>query len=70
MTYVILSCLKHIAAVSNRNLVQIADGLLCRRKEDVAVDWVGGSKAGLHRKNLNCPINFRKCQLFQMRYGS
>ena len=44
MTYVILSCLKHIAAVSNWNLVQIADGLLCRRKEDVAVDWVGGSK--------------------------
>ena len=37
-----VKCLEHIAAVSNRNLMRNADGLLCRKDVDVNVEWVGG----------------------------
>ena len=55
MADAILSCLKHVALVSNSNLVQNADGLLCRRKEDVAVYSVGGSKVRAPPEKFKLP---------------
>ena len=44
MTEAVLNCRKHTCNISNSNFVRNADGLLCRRKEDVPVDWIGESK--------------------------
>ena len=41
MAEAVLSCLMHMCNISNSNLVRNADGLLCRRKEDVSVGWIG-----------------------------
>ena len=42
MAFAVVKCLKHIAVVSNSNLLRNADGLLCRKNTDVNVEWVRG----------------------------
>ena len=44
MASAVAKALKHIVAVSNSNLLKNEHGLLCRRKSDVNVEWVGGKK--------------------------
>ena len=34
--------LRHIASVSNSNLIRNAEGLLCRKDIEPDVEWVGG----------------------------
>ena len=38
MTEVVVKCLKHVAPLSNSNLLRNADGLLCKKKADVNVE--------------------------------
>ena len=57
MTEDALNCLKHTCNISNSNLIRNADGLLCRRKEDV-LDRLERAKLGLHHRNLKFLINF------------
>ena len=44
LTEAVLKCLRHIAALSNSNIVRNADGLLCRKKEEVPVGWTSETK--------------------------
>ena len=44
MTEYIVKALKHIAQVSNSNIVKYADGLLSHREKEFPVDWTGKSK--------------------------
>ena len=44
MTESVLEYLKHMCNISNSNIVRNAEGLLCRRKEDIPVDWIDKSK--------------------------
>ena len=40
----IVKALKHIAQVSNSNIVKYVDGLLSHREKEFPVDWTGKSK--------------------------
>ena len=43
MTEAVVKCLKHAAALSNSNLLRNTDSLLCKKKTDVNIEWVGAS---------------------------
>ena len=44
MKKAVVKALKHIASVSNSNLVRNADGLLCRKSSETKVEWLNGVK--------------------------
>ena len=52
MTEAVVKCLKHIAAISNSNFLRNADGLLCKKKTGVNVEWAGGT-------NRSTPTRFK-----------
>ena len=55
MTERFLECLKHTCNSSSSNLIRNADDLLCRRKENLPVDWIGENKVRVPPQKFKFP---------------